>query len=225
MAIKYAMEATKRDGAGKGIARALRRDGKTPAVIYGDKKEPITITLDQNAVNVQYNRGGMFTTLCNMDINGENHLVLARDVQLHPVKDTVEHVDFLRVTDKTKISVNVPVQLIGEDVCPGLREGGVLNIIRFEVELNCSATKIPDVVEVDISSKEIGDAVRMSDAKLPAGTKPVIDDRDFAIASIDAPKTIEEEEADQEEADAVADAVGEDEAAEGEDAEAEEASE
>ncbi len=228
MAKKYAMEATKRDGAGKGIARALRRDGKTPAVIYGDKKEPITITLDQNSANVEYNRGGMFTTLCEMNLDGDKHLVLARDIQLHPVRDTVEHVDFLRVTDKTKISVNVPVHIVGEDTSPGLKAGGVLNIIRFEVELNCSATKIPDFIEADISTKEIGDSIRISDATLPAGTSPVIDDRDFALASIDAPKTLEEEEADQDAADEALAAVGEEgeegEAAEG-DASAEDASE
>ena len=195
MAKTYAMEAAKRDGAGKGIARALRREGRTPAVIYGDKKEPVLISVDQNTVNVEYNRAGMFTTLCELNVDGDKNLVLARDVQLHPVTDVVEHVDFLRVTDKTKIAVSVPVQFAGEDAAPGLRAGGILNLIRFEVELNCSATKIPDFIEVDISAKEIGDSIRISDATLPAGTSPVIDDRDFAIASIDAPKTVEEEEA------------------------------
>lgn len=230
MAKNYAMEAATRDSAGKGIARALRREGRTPAVIYGDKKEPVLISVDQNSTNVEYNRGGMLSTLCKLSVDGKEALVLARDVQLHPVRDTVEHIDFLRVTDKTKIAVSVPINILNEDKSPGLDQGGILNVIRFEVELNCSATKIPDSIDVDIGEKEIGDSIRISDATLPAGVTPVIDDRDFALASIDAPKSLEEEEADQEAADEALAAVGEDgeegEAAEGgEEASKEDASE
>lgn len=231
MAKKYAMEAANRDGAGKGIARALRREGRTPAVIYGDKKEPILISLNQNKVNVEYNRGGMFTTLCEVNVDGDKSLVLARDIQLHPVTDVVIHVDFLRVTDKTKIAVNVPVQFINEADSPGLDAGGLLNVIRFDVELLCSATKIPDSIEVNLAGKEQGDSVRISDANLPDGVTPVISDRDFAIGSVDAPKTAEQEEAENaaaEEAAEAADAEGEEgeAAAEGgEDAAKEDASE
>lgn len=217
MSGNYAFKAEKRDGAGKGIARALRRDGKVPAVIYGDKKEPITIAIPSNDINVQYNKGHMFTTLCDMDVNGEKHVVLARDVQLHPVSDLVVHADFLRVTAKTKIAVNVPVHLINEEKCPGIRAGGVLSIVRFEVELYCSAMDIPDAIEVNLEGKDIGDSIKISDATLPAGVKPVISDRDFTIANISAPKTAAQEEAEAEAADAeIAESeAGDDEAAEG----------
>lgn len=197
MSKNYALKADKRDGSGKGVARALRRENKTPAVIYGDKKEPITISLGANDINVEYNRGHMFTNICDLDVNGEKHQVLARDVQLHPVSDVVLHVDFLRVTEKTTLAVNVPVHMINEDKCPGLEERGVLNIVRHDVELICSAMNIPEFIEVNLEGKEIGDSIHISDAALPAGTKPVISDRDFTIATIIAPRSIEEAAAEE----------------------------
>jgi len=197
MAKTYALKAEERERAGKGIARSLRRAGKTPAVIYGDKKEPVKITLNENEINVEYNRGQLFTTLCNLDVAGKEHLVLARDVQLHPVTDVVEHVDFLRVTDKTRLAVDVPVQFINEDQSPSLEQKGTLNVVRFTIELTCRATNIPDFIEVDIAGKEHGDAVKVSDASLPDGATPVIDDRDFTIATLVPPKTAEQEEAEE----------------------------
>ena len=194
----YALEANQRDGAGKGIARALRRSGRTPAVIYGDKKEPVLIDIDSNTINVEYNRGQMFTTLCDVDVAGDKSLVLARDIQLHPVTDVVEHVDFLRVTAKTKIAVSIPVHFTHENASPGLDQGGILSVIRFDVELNCSATSIPEAVEISLEGKDIGDSLKMSDADLPDGVTPVIDDRDFTLATIEAPKAVVEEETDEE---------------------------
>lgn len=194
MSKNYAFKAQARDSAGKGIARALRRDGRIPAVVYGDKKEPVLISLDSNDANVEYRRGHMFTTLCDLDVDGSNHVVLARDVQLHPVTDIVEHIDFLRVTKKTKIAVSVPVQFINEEDAPGMKDKGILSVIRFDVELVCSATDIPEYIEVDMGTKELGDAIKISDAILPEGTKPVIDDRDFTIATIDKPKRAAESE-------------------------------
>ncbi len=192
MSKNYAFTAKKREGAGKGIARALRRDNQVPAVIYGDNKEPVLISLPANETNVQYNRGGMFTTLCDLNAEGDKHLVLARDVQLHPVTDLVQHIDFLRVTAKTKIAVDVPVNFINEDKSPGLEAKGVLNVVRYTVELMCSATAIPDQIDVNLEGKEIGDSVNISDASLPDGVKPVIDDRDFTICTIMAPRKAEE---------------------------------
>ncbi|MGH1398841.1 MAG: 50S ribosomal protein L25/general stress protein Ctc [Alphaproteobacteria bacterium] len=220
MSKNYALNAESRDRAGKGIARSLRREGKTPAVIYGDKKEPIKITLGSNDINVQYRKGQMFITLCDLDVAGDKHLVLARDIQLHPVTDVVEHVDFLRVTAKTKIAVEVPVHFINEEQSPGMQEKGVLNVVRHTVELLCSATKIPDNVEVDLTGKNHGDSINVSDAALPEGTSPIIDDRDFTIATLLAPRKVEDVESDAAEGE---EAV-EGEAAEG-DAPAEEASE
>ncbi|MEM7679983.1 MAG: 50S ribosomal protein L25/general stress protein Ctc [Pseudomonadota bacterium] len=214
---KYAFKAESRDGTGKGSARALRRAGLVPAVIYGDNKEPVTISLPMNDTNVEYNKGQMFTALCDLEVGNDKHLVLARDVQTHPVTDAVLHIDFLRVTKKTQIAVYVPVEFINEDKSPGLRDGGVFDVVRYEVELRCSAMEIPENIQVNMEGKEIGDSVKISDATMPEGTKPVIDDRDFTIANIAAPKTIEELEAEEEAADAEIEAseAGEGEATEG----------
>ena len=191
MSKNYAFKAEKRERAGKGIARALRREDKVPAVVYGDKKDPLNIAIPANDINVEYNKGHMYTNLCDLDVDGEKHLVLARDVQLHPVTDVVLHADFLRVTDKTTIAVNIPVHFINEDKSPGLRSGGILNVVRHEVELVCSAMSIPESIDVNLEGKEQGDTVTISNAALPEGVKPVIDDRDFNIATIAAPKRIE----------------------------------
>lgn len=213
MSKNYALEAEKRERAGKGIARSLRRAGKSPAVIYGDNKEPVKISLSENSVNVEYNKGRMFTTLCDLDVDGTKNLVLARDIQLHPVTDVVEHVDFLRVTKKTKIAVDVPVRFTNEDKCPSLEGKGTLNVTRYTVELLCSATSIPDQLEVSIEGKEHGDAVKLSDANMPDGASAVITDRDFTIATLIAPKTAEQEEAEAAAADDAGDGIVSDEAA------------
>lgn len=210
MSKNYALKAEARDVVGKGAARTLRREGKIPAVIYGDKKEPVKITLESNSTNVTYNRGYMFTTLCDLAVDSDKHLVLVRDVQTNPVSDLIEHIDFLRVTAKTKIAVNVPVQFINEEKSPGMEEKGVLNVVRHTVELRCSATAIPDFIAVDLTGKEHGDSINVSDAALPEGVTPVIDDRDFTIATLLAPKTAEEieaEEAAEGDADAAADVL------------------
>lgn len=201
MSKNYAIEAEQREQAGKGAARSLRREGKIPAVIYGDKKDPVKVTLDSNTINVEYYKGHMFTTLCDLNVGKEKHLVLARDIQLHPVTDVVEHVDFLRVSAKTKIAVNVPVKFINEDKSPGLEDKGILNVTRYDVEVVCLATNIPEEIEVNLEGKEQGDAVKASDARLPEGSKYVIDDRDFTIATILAPKRLEDLEAELAEGD------------------------
>ncbi len=221
MAKNYALEADPRERAGKGIARSLRREGRTPAVIYGDKKHPLNISVNENIVNVEYNKGHMFTTLCDLSVGKEKHLVLARDVQLHPVTDIVEHIDFLRVTPKTKIAVNVPVHFINEDKCPSIEGKGTLNVVRHTVELLCTATSIPDALEVNVEGKEHGDAVKVSDALMPEGSTPVIADRDFTIATLVPPKTAAQEEAEEAAAAEAGDGIVPDEevAAEGEEEE------
>ena len=213
MSKHYALKAETRDQAGKGAARSLRRAGKTPAVIYGDKKEPVKVTLDSNTINVQYNKGHMFTTLCDLDVAGQKHLVLARDVQLHPVTDLIEHIDFLRVTDKTTITVEVPVHFINEEKSPGLVDKGILNVVRYNIEVECRANDIPEQIEVDLAGKKQGDTIHSSDAKYPDGAKPVIDDRDFTIATIAAPRTLEDIAEAEAEADAAGDGIVSDEEA------------
>ena len=220
MSKNYAFKAEKRDGAGKGIARALRRDGRIPAVIYGDHKDPLNISLDSNDINVEYLKGHMFTNLCDLEVEGEKHLVLARDIQLHPVSDVVVHADFLRVNKKTMIAVQVPVHFINEETSPGLKAGGILSVVRHEIELMCSAMEIPESIEVDLGEIEIGDTAKLSHAKLPPGVKPIIDDRDFAIANISAPKVAVEEDEETAEAAEGDAAEGDAEAAEGEEGDA-----
>ncbi len=190
----YALSAEQRDRAGKGVARALRRDKKIPGVVYGDSKEPESIVLPLKEVTLEYLKGHMFTNLCDLEVNGKKHLVLARDIQIHPVNDFVLHVDFLRVTPKTTITVHVPVHFLNEETCPGLKAKGSLTIVRHDLELVCLATNIPEGVEIDLTPFNIGDAIKISDVKLPNGVKPAVTNRDFTIATIAAPRLLLEEE-------------------------------
>lgn len=190
----YAMSAVKRDRAGKGVARSLRRESRLPGVIYGGGTDPQTISLPWKDVSMEYHKGHMFTTLCDLDLDGEKHLVLARDVQIHPVTDDVLHVDFLRVTPKTTINVSVPVHFVNEENSPGLKRKGTLTIVRHEIEMVCLATDIPEAIEIDLTPFNIGDAIKISSVKLPKGTKPAITNRDFTIATIAPPRLLVEEE-------------------------------
>lgn len=187
--------AQRRERAGKGAARATRREGSVPGVVYGDGKEPAIIALDPRVVEREMNRAGFFARIYELDVGGEKERVLARDVQLHPVTDRPVHVDFLRVGATTRIRVFVPVQFQGQDRSPGLKKGGVLNVVRHEIELYCAADEIPDILTADLSGLDIHDSVHISHITLPAGAKPVIGDRDFTIASVAAPTVAAAEEA------------------------------
>ncbi|TVQ81778.1 MAG: 50S ribosomal protein L25/general stress protein Ctc [Micavibrio sp.] len=186
---KIQLEAQKRDGTGKGVARALRREKRIPAVIYGDGKEPVLIALESKEVFKALHSGGFFTQVCDIDIGGTKHLVLARDVQLHPVNDQPMHADFMRVTEKTKIWANVPVQFINEDKSPGLERGGLLNTIMHEIELYCQATKIPEAVIIDLEGLDIGDSVPFSAVQIPDGVEAALED-DTTVASVTAPAAV-----------------------------------
>ena len=189
------LTATAREKVGKGSAREARRQGNIPAVIYGDKKSPIPIILEQKILVRHLATGGFFNTLFDVDINGELNRVLPRDVQLHPVTDVPEHVDFLRVSASTKISVEVPVEFIGDDVSPGIKGGGVLNVVRYTVEVSCTPDLIPNNLVIDLSNSEIGDSLHISTVDLPEGVTPTISDRDFTIATIVAPTVVRDEAA------------------------------
>ena len=178
---------------GKGSAREARRNGSIPAVIYGDQKTPNSIVIEQKILVRHLNTGGFFNTLFNIDVDGELNRVLPRDVQLHPVTDVPEHVDFLRVSSSTKISVEVPVEFTGEDVSPGLRVGGVLNVVRYTVEVSCTPDLIPSNLVIDLSNSEVGDSLHISAVNLPEGVTATISDRDFTIATIVAPTVVREE--------------------------------
>lgn len=189
-----------RERAGKGGSRAARREGLVPAVIYGDKKAPVTINLTQKQIVKALHSGHLFTSICDIEVGNDAHKVLARDVQLHPVKDVPIHVDFLRVTDRTMIAVEVPVNFLNEDICKGLKEGGTLNIVRRTIEVNCRANSIPDELTFDLAEADIGDSIKISDFSLPDGVEPSITDRDFTVATLVAPRVATEETEDGAEA-------------------------
>ncbi len=195
MAKKYALLAEKRDRAGKGVARALRREHKIPAVVYGDGKEPVLISVTEKDLMKEYMKGYMQTHLCDLDAGGQKILCLARDVQTHPVTDRVEHVDFLRVSAKTRINVDVPVHFINQEAAPGIKAGGVLNIVNHMLELSCAATEIPEFIEVDMTGVEVGDSMRMDRVKLPKGVEPVDHDPEHTLATLMAPKAAVADEA------------------------------
>ncbi|MCO5065128.1 MAG: 50S ribosomal protein L25/general stress protein Ctc [Rhizobiaceae bacterium] len=180
----YELKAEAREQVGKGSARAVRRNGKVPAVIYGDKQSPLAIALSYKDVYYKIHGGGFLTTVATIDVDGKKIRVLPKDYQLDPVKDFPLHVDFLRVSKDTEVNVQVPVHFINEEKSPGIKRGGVLNVVRHEVEFHCPADAIPDFITVDLDGADIGDSIHISAVKLPQGVKPVISDRDFTIATI-----------------------------------------
>ena len=181
------ISAEQRERVGKGSARAVRRAGHIPAVIYGDKKEPISITLESREITKIVHQPGIFGRLLDIEISGSKHTVLTRDIQFHPVTDNVLHMDFLRISGSAKVAVAIAVDFINEDECPGIKVGGVLNVVRYEVELLCPATTIPEKIIVDLQGLKIGDSVHISTIELPDGVTPTITDRDFTIATIASP--------------------------------------
>ncbi|MFC4352089.1 50S ribosomal protein L25/general stress protein Ctc [Fodinicurvata halophila] len=197
------LKAEKRERAGKGGARAVRRAGMVPAVIYGAKKDPVLITLEERDMVREIYTPGFFTHLFNIEVGGKKEQVLARDVQLHPVKELPMHVDFLRVSAKSRVSVEVPVHFINDEECKGIKVGGVLNVVRHTVELDCSAANIPEYIEIDLTGYDVGDSIHISEVSLPNDVAPTITDRDFTIATIAAPSALkgedEEEEGEEEE--------------------------
>ena len=215
------LKAELRTRVGKGAARELRRNSMVPAVIYGGKQEPLSIALPYKELSLRIHGGGFMTTLATVEVDGKKHLVLPRDFQTDPVRDFIEHVDFLRVTEKSKVVVSIPVHFINDEEAPGLVRGGVLNIVRHDVEVECPATAIPEYFEIDLTGLDIGDSVHISAVKLPENVHPTITDRDFTIATIAGSSAIiEEDQAETAEAmedeEVEAGEEGEEEAAEGE---------
>lgn len=187
MADIVTLTAEVRDRAGKGAARSIRRTGRVPAVIYGNKETPLMITLEPKELDRELVKAGFFTHLYDVKVDGTPHRVLPRDVQLDPVKDRPLHVDFLRVSADSTIRVNVPVQFINHAQSPGLKRGGVLNVVRHEVELLCRADSIPDHLTIDLAGHDIGSSIHISMIAIPEGARPTIRDRDFTVATVAAP--------------------------------------
>ncbi len=179
-----ALKATARPRAGKGAARQSRRDGNVPAVIYGDSQTPETIAIEYNTLWRQYLKGHFTSTAFELDVDGKKHIVLARDVQLDPVRDFPLHVDFQRVGKDGIIRVAIPMKFVNELASPGLKRGGVLNIVRHEVEVYCPYDKIPQHFDVDLTGLDIGRSIHISSVTLPDKVTPVIKNRDFTVATI-----------------------------------------
>lgn len=191
----YELKAETRERVGKGSSRELRRNGLIPAVIYGDKQPPLSIALSTKEVTQHIHAGGFKTTVATIDVNGEKIKVLPKDYQLDPVRDFTMHVDFLRVSGDTHVVVEVPVHFVNEEKSPGIKAGGVLNVVRHAVELHALAGNIPESITADLAGLKVGDGIHISHVKLPKGTRPVIADRDFTIATIAVPAAgVKEEE-------------------------------
>lgn len=215
MAENTLLAAEPRTKSSKGAVRSLRRSGRVPAVIYGEKKEPQLIHVSYKEVIALYQTGTFMSHVLDIQVDGKKERVIPRDVQLEPVRDFIHHIDFLRLGRNARIDVAVPVHFLNEEECPGLRHGGVLNVVRHEVELSAPADSIPEAVEIDLTGKEVGDSIHISEVTLPNGVEPTITDRDFTIATIAAPTVAPADE--DEEAEEAAEA--EEEAGEGEEEE------
>ena len=205
MAETPVLDAVVRTGAGKGAARQARREGYVPGVIYGGGKEPQSINLRYNELLKRLKAGKFLSTLLNVRVDGADNRVICRGVQRDVVKDQPMHVDFLRLSERSRINLLIPVEFVNEDESPGLKRGGVLNVVRNEVELVVSAGDIPEKIVVNLSGTAINDTLHISDVSLPAGARPTITDRDFVIANIKAPSGLrsEEDEAEEPEVEAV----------------------
>lgn len=188
------LPAEARERAGKGASRALRREGRVPAVIYGGKEQPVMIHVEEKELRRQLGTGHFMNSIVNIEIGGKSVQALPKDVALHPVSDRPEHVDFLRLAKGAKVEVNVPVVFANEEKSPGLKKGGVLNIVRHELDLICEADKIPSEIVIDVTGKEVGDSIHISEVTLPGGTESAITDRDFTIATLVAPSALKKAE-------------------------------
>ena len=181
-----------RNSTGKGSARAARRAGRIPAIIFGDKKETISIDIEEREYKKIMNQSGIFSRLLDLSVDGKSNLVLTRDIQFHPVSENPLHVDFLRIGKGSNVNVSVPVSFINEELSPGLKTGGVLNTVRFELELMCPADSIPEKIEINLEGLVVGDTIKISSVNLPDGVSSTITDRDFTIATIAAPTVMSE---------------------------------
>jgi large subunit ribosomal protein L25 len=189
------LNAERRERAGKGGARAIRRMGRVPGIIYGGKQGPVLISLEPRELSRAVANRGFLATLVDVKVDGAVERTLPREVQHHPVTDQPMHVDFMRVSADTRVTVTVPVVFINHELSIGLRRGGMLNTVRHGIELSCQADGIPDQLVVDLDGLDIGDSIHASAVTFPPGSRPTITDRDFTIASIGASSAVREEAA------------------------------
>ena len=163
-----------------------------PGIVYGKGTEPTKIAFENKILQKLMRAGAFYSTILDIDIDGKSEKVLPKQLQYHPVTDKLIHFDFLRVQNDTNVTVEVPVEFLNQETCPGLKKGGVLNLVRREVELSCNANNIPDKLQFDLINSEIGDSIKISNIDLPEGVKPTILDRDFVVATL-VPPTVEVE--------------------------------
>ena len=194
MSEQLTLPAEARERAGKGASRALRREGRVPAVIYGEKKEPVSVHVEEKLLSKMLSTGHFMNSVIMVEVGGKPSRTLPKDVQFHPVTSRPIHVDFVRIGEHAQVTVNIPVRFVDEEESPGLKRGGVLNVVRHELELICDAAKIPSEISISLAGLEIGDAVHISSVTLPDGAKPTIDDRDFTVATVVAPSAMKAEE-------------------------------
>ena len=188
------LPAEARERAGKGASRHLRREGRVPAVIYGGKEEPVMIHVEAKELVRQLMTGHFMNSIVEIDLGGKSIRTLPKDVALDPVRDAPIHVDFLRLAKGGKIDVSVPVVFRNEEQSPGLKKGGVINVVRHELELVCENDKIPSEIEIDVTGKDVGDSIHISEVTLPEGSESAITDRDFTIATLVAPSALKRSE-------------------------------
>lgn len=209
MSDQLTISAEKRERAGKGASRVLRREGRIPAVIYGDKQEPEAIHVEEKELVKLLMTGSFTNSLVEVSVGKDKTRTLPKDVAFHPVTDRPLHVDFLRLAKDATVDVSVPVLFINEEGSPGLKRGGVLNVVRHELELVCDAARIPDTIEIDVTGLEIGDSIHISSVKLPDGSESAITDRDFTIATVVAPSALKQSDDEDEATDGEEGAEGE----------------
>ncbi|MDF1670084.1 MAG: 50S ribosomal protein L25/general stress protein Ctc [Roseovarius sp.] len=209
------LHAQERTGTGKGAARAARREGMVPGIVFGGDVDPLAINIPFNVLLKKLKAGRFKSTLFNLKVDGHDDVrVICRDVQRDVVKDLPTHLDLMRLRRNTKINLFIPVEFTGEDECPGLTRGGVVTVVRNEIDLVVTAGDIPEVIKVSLAGLDIGDNVTISDITLPEGATPTID-RDFVICNVTAPSALKSEDDEDDDADVEVPTVGEDEAAEG----------
>ncbi|MEZ5656226.1 MAG: 50S ribosomal protein L25/general stress protein Ctc [Sphingobium sp.] len=196
MSDQLVLSAEARDRAGKGASRALRREGRVPAVIYGNNEEPTLVHVEEKAINKMLGTGHFFNSVVMVEVGGKKVRTLPKDVAFHPVSDRPLHADFLRVSEHATVHVNVPVHFANEEKSPGLKRGGVLNVVRHELELVCDAASIPDEIVIDMTGYDVGESVHISAVTLPEGSTSAITDRDFTIATLVAPSSLKSQEGD-----------------------------
>jgi large subunit ribosomal protein L25 len=196
MSEQLTLPAETRDRAGKGASRALRRDGRVPAVVYGGNQEPLSIHVEEKLLTKMLSNGHFMNTVVMIDAAGGTIRTLPKDVQFHPVSSRPAHVDFLRISEHSKLTVAIPVRFENEEDSPGIKRGGVLNVVRHELELVCDASEIPDEIVISLAGLDIGDSIHISAVQLPHGVESAITDRDFTIATVVAPSAMKSEEGD-----------------------------